>query len=188
MTTENPANTTQGTPEPTAAGGEILSTMVDTEQNPAPEFGDADRETEPTAAPQETPTTDAEQKQSDSAGNGAGEPIGDGGKRALAKEREARREAERRAAEAEGEVSALRAAELRRDVAAAKGLTAAQARFLEGEDREALERSADDLLEAFPARGSARRSPVEALRTGATGDKEPAKGMDAVAEEVMKSW
>jgi hypothetical protein len=44
MTTENPTTTTQGTPEPTAAGGEILSTMVDTEQEQSAEFGDADRE------------------------------------------------------------------------------------------------------------------------------------------------
>lgn len=100
-------------------------------------------------------------------------------KAALASERKLKRAAEARAAEAEGKVADLekqgkngdgagddklagqiqqltddlakeRVMRLRAEVAAEKGLTAAQAKRLSGSSKEELEADADELLEAFP--------------------------------------
>lgn len=108
-----------------------------------------------------------------------GEPDPDAGaKKALDSERKARREAERQLKEMEArlqeiedkdksEVDKLReqveqlkseASEatmraMRADIAAEKGLSAAQAKRLVGASREELEADADEILEAFPASG-----------------------------------
>ncbi len=75
--------------------------------------------------------------------------------------------AEQRAAEAE-------AKSLRLEVAAEKGLTAAQARRLVGTTKEELEADADELLETFkpqePAKGT---RPTEKLRSGVTPEGPP---------------
>lgn len=101
--------------------------------------------------------------------------LGDAGKKALDEERRARREAERKLKEVQDEVTKLTATgktaeeqvaakladlekrandaearSLRSEVAAAKGLTPAQAKRLQGASREELESDADDLLESFP--------------------------------------
>lgn len=125
--------------------------------------------------------------------------LGDAGKRALEQERTARRDAEKKLRDLEAEVTRLKdskqsdeekvstklaelekraneaeARTLRAEVATAKGLTAAQAKRLQGATREDLEADADDLLESFPApkadegKGGDDRSrkPREALRGG----------------------
>lgn len=78
-------------------------------------------------------------------------------------------EAERKAAEAEAKV-------LRAEVAAAKGLSLAMARRLQGTTREELEADADELLTEFKSRpgGDTLRSrPTEKLRPGAVPNAEP---------------
>jgi len=110
--------------------------------------------------------------------------------------------AEKRAAEAEGKL-------LRLEVAQAKGLTAAQARRLQGATREELEADADELLEAFGAKKKPESEPEsddgkpddegaepvgaavfgrprERLTPGAAPDREPEKEPDALADEVWK--
>lgn len=108
--------------------------------------------------------------------------------------------AEKRVAEAEGKL-------LRLEVAQAKGLTAAQARRLQGATREELEADADDLLAAFGAKkdepkegdgdeGEAKPDesagaaifgrPKERLTPGAAPDHEPEKTPDQLADEVLK--
>jgi hypothetical protein len=134
----------------------------------------------------ETPETPAEATEpTETRDKPQDDQLGDGGQKALQAERQKRREAERQAAEAREKSASLEAAELRREVASEKGLTAEQAQFLDGEDREALEARADALLAAFPARRGEppRRQP----RSGATGETEPADP-GAIADEVMKSW
>jgi len=80
---------------------------------------------------------------------------------------------ETRAVEAEGKA-------LRAEVAAAKGLTPAQAKRLQGATREELEADADELLTAFAGSGKGkddtsdlRRRPTERLRAGAVPGAEP---------------
>lgn len=132
----------------------------------------------------------------DTSGSGD-EPLGAGGIKALEAERNARREAERRAAAAENRARELELANERRDVAAAKGLTADQAKYLTGDSREALEEAADGLLAAFgaatkdddrPAGGRAASRPREALRGGASNPDDREVG-DAgkVADSILSS-
>ncbi|MFW6079066.1 MAG: hypothetical protein ACODAE_05555 [Gemmatimonadota bacterium] len=115
--------------------------------------------------------TDDDDKRSDD------EPLGDAGKRALDREREARRKAEDDLKTARDELAKVKADQdasksdlqkltervesaertageaerkaLVAEVAQAKKLTPAQARRLQGSTREELEQDADDLLEAF---------------------------------------
>lgn len=125
----------------------------------------ADPITEPaeptTVAPEVEPTPD--------------EPLGEAGKKALVKEREAAKAAEKRASDAEARIkefedrdkseaqkleeranaaearaARLESDSLRRDVADEKGLTPAQAKRLVGATRDELEADADEILEAFP--------------------------------------
>ena len=117
--------------------------------------------------------------------------LGPGGKAALDAERAARREAERRANEATDRAAKLEAAELRRTVAAAKGLSDAQAKFLAGDDAAAMEKHADELLEAFkpPEQDrDTRRRPQENLRTGATGATDAEPTMGQVAESILGDY
>lgn len=129
------------------------------------------------------------------------EQLGDAGKKALERERKARRDAEKRAKELEPykkrveeaeeadkterqklqdrieqlEPSAHEAAKLR--VALRKGLTETQAKRLVGESEEDLEADADDLLASFQTADSTEpdtsRRPKERLKSGATPDSEP---------------
>lgn len=110
--------------------------------------------------------------------------LGDAGKKALAAERKARREAEKQLRDIQArlkeiedaekpeidklreEVEDLRrtaaqheAAALRAEVAMSKGLTAGQAKRLQGATREELEADADEILEQFPAAGGAKPPP-----------------------------
>lgn len=76
------------------------------------------------------------------------------------------------AAETRAQEAELRA--LRMEVAASKGLTAAQARRLVGSSKEELESDADDLLASFgDARKPPSKRPTENLRGGADPDEEP---------------
>ncbi|MEO6116005.1 MAG: hypothetical protein ABIP33_06435 [Pseudolysinimonas sp.] len=103
------------------------------------------------------------------------EPLGEAGKAALVKEREARAAAEKRAADAEkksqeyedrdkseaqkrdeentrlkAENASLALDNLRRDVATEKGLTPAQGKRLVGTTRDELEADADSIIQDFP--------------------------------------
>lgn len=127
------------------------------------------------------------------------EPLGDAGKRALDREREARRKAEDDLKTARDELAKVKADQdasktdlekltervgkaeeragkaerqaLIAEVAQVKKLTPAQARRLQGSTREELERDADDLLEAFDS------------KTDEGDDGEPAKGDKAGDEK-----
>lgn len=101
------------------------------------------------------------------------------------KERAAAKAAKASAERAEGRLAELEANELRRTVAEDKGLSSEQAAFLTGADAEEMAASADALLAAFPARNALSRSPLERLRTGATGISEPAESMDLIANKVL---
>lgn len=123
-----------------------------------------------TDAPGDTPDVDDKPDTPD---------LGDPGKAALAAERKARRDAEKAAKELQAKLKefedrdksdsektaeALAAAEkraadaeakaLRLEVAASKELTPAQAKRLVGTTQEELEADADEILEAFPAKGA----------------------------------
>jgi hypothetical protein len=126
----------------------------------------ADENTGTTDTPPDQPDTDADAK----------DALGDAGKKALDAERREKRAAEKRASElearlkqfedrdkSEAEKLASRAEEaerraqesesraLRLEVAAEKGLTAAQAKRLVGSTRDELETDAAELLETFKA-------------------------------------
>lgn len=90
--------------------------------------------------------------------------------------------AEKRAADNE-----LRA--MRLEVAAEKGLTKAQAKYLTGTTEDELTEAADELLELFaPAEedGGPSRRPQERLRPGATPSTEPEKSPEELADAVLK--
>jgi hypothetical protein len=119
-----------------------------------------------------------------------GDTLGDAGKKALDAERKARRDAERRASEAVARARELELANERRDVAAAKGLTPEQAKYLTGDSREDLESAADGLLAAFGAKdddkpASRLSRPKERLRPGAGPDIEDDADAAKVAEQVL---
>lgn len=129
------------------------------------------------------------------------EDLGEAGKRALAAERKAKKAAEKRAADAEAELkkvadkdksetdrlreelaeakkataeSDLRA--MRIEVATAKGLSAAQAKRLNGSTKEELEEDADDFLESIkPAedKGKPGGKPTEDLKGGGDPTEDP---------------
>lgn len=137
--------------------------------------------------------------------------MGDAGKKALDKERRARRDAERKARELEERLTAIedkdktdaerfaakladaedRAARaeskaLRLEVAQSKGLTAAQAKRLVGDTQEELEADADEILEAFPAAGATpppSKDPVTDLRGGS----DPTTGDDIDVKALVDS-
>ncbi|MCZ7526562.1 MAG: hypothetical protein M5U14_09405 [Acidimicrobiia bacterium] len=112
--------------------------------------------------------------------------LGDAGKRALDAERRARRDAERRERELRARVAELESAELRRDVAAEKGLTAEQARRLTGATREELEADADDLLAAFgtPSKAPPSTRPRPELRGGSDPTDMPTD-VSGLADRIM---
>jgi hypothetical protein len=128
-------------------------------------------------------------------------PLGDGGEKALAAERKARRDAEAALKDVQtklqeledkdkdevtklrDEVTSLRsqlteagAKSLRADVAMAKGLTAAQAKRLVGSTIEELEADADEILEAFPVKAGATPPPGRKPATDLKGGSDPEEG------------
>lgn len=113
--------------------------------------------------------------------------LGAAGQKALQQERAARREAERRAQDAEEKLAKIEADGLRATVAAERGLTDAQAKRLQGTTREELEADADELLSAFqPAEEtSTSRRPRERLRPGAIPSSTPERSMGDVAADVL---
>lgn len=115
--------------------------------------------------------------------------LGDAGRQALERERQARRDAERQAREAQQRLAALERKELLRAVAAEKGLTDEQAQFLRGNTRDELEAEAERLLAAFKRDDEphARRRPREALKPGAVPSAEP-KDYGKTADEIMRGW
>lgn len=102
--------------------------------------------------------------------------LGEGGIKALKAERDARRDAEKALADANRRLADIETAQLRADVARAKGLTDAQAKRLTGNTREELEADADDLKAAFgPPTGTTASPfsrPKERLTPGAAPDAE----------------
>jgi hypothetical protein len=139
-------------------------------------------ETDPTTTDSTTTDTPADQPANEPA-----EGLGDGGRKALANEREARKVAERKAREATDRLGEIEAAELRRTVSAEKGLTDAQAAFVVGADREAMEATADSLLAAFKADDGPPRTPRERLRSGAVPGVDP-DDMGKVADRIARNW
>lgn len=147
--------------------------------------------------------------------------LGDAGKRALDAERKARSDAERRAKEAEARLKALedegkselerlqgQVAELtkraegaeskadRFEVAAARGLSLAQARRLVGSTKEELEQDAEEMRtelglnksgdDGTPAPATKPR-PREDLKPGASNTEDELPDPKKVADEVLKS-
>jgi hypothetical protein len=102
------------------------------------------------------------------------------------KERAAAKAQATRAEQAEKRLAELEANELRRTVAEEKGLSNEQAAFLTGDSAEEMAAAADALLAAFPTGSASRRGPFErALRSGATGETQPAESMDKIASRVL---
>lgn len=163
--------------------------------------------------------------------SGGQQDLGDAGKRALAEERAARREADKArkelearlkeleplAAEAEKAREARKSAEeklnerlsaaekraaeaeqklLRAEVAAAKGLSAAQARRLVGSTKEELEADADDLIASFGSEpeggskggGKGRAAPDRLRPGGMPNPKPPSLAEQIAAAEKAKNW
>jgi hypothetical protein len=109
-------------------------------------------------------------------------------KRALASERALRREGERQNRGLQDRLRQLEYSDLRREIAATKGLSPSQAHRLIGTTKEELEADADDLLLAFeppnPAAGL-RTRPTEKLQPGAVPQ---AEGFDpgAVVDRILR--
>lgn len=113
--------------------------------------------------------------------------LGEQGRKALAAERDARQEAERRNAELAERLEKVERQQARGQVAAAKGLSEAQAAYLTGTTQEELEASADALLAAFP---DAERPPAagepKRLRPGGAPNAAKPDDMGAVADRLMR--
>lgn len=165
---------------------------------------DPESATDPTDEPESDNTEPAEADDGD-------EQLGDAGKKALERERKARRDAEKRAKELEPykkrveeaeeadkterqklqdrieqlEPSEHEAAKLR--VALRKGLTETQAKRLVGDSEDDLESDADELLASFQPADSddAPRRPQERLKPGATHDSEPQVDPKQVADSIF---
>jgi hypothetical protein len=142
-------------------------------------------------------------------------PLGPGGEKALAAEREARKALEKKFAPLEQFLGALtggqkppdgksevellqerfaehektladeRAARFRAEVAHTKGLTPEQTEWLRGGTREELEASAERLLAAFPAAPAGPRNPAPDPSQGARGGGTPAGDLDARIAEAQ---
>lgn len=143
----------------------------------------------------------------------AEEKLGDAGKAALDRERKARREAEKQLTELQkrlkeiedkdlSEVDKLRkqVAELtserdghalkalRLEVAAAKGLSPAQAKRLVGSTKEELEADADEILEAFPAKNGATPPPTNKPSPSLRGGNDPTEEPDELDPKKLAEF
>ncbi|WP_395105267.1 hypothetical protein [Actinomadura sp. SCN-SB] len=118
----------------------------------------------------------------------ADETLGESGIKALKAEREARRQAEKALADANRRLADIEAAQLRADVARAKGLTDAQAKRLTGTTREELEADADDLLAAFGAPTGTTASPFGRPKERLTPGASRGEGLDVdkLAERIIR--
>ena len=140
------------------------------------------------------------------------EALGDAGKRALDNERAARREAERKLAEAQAELQKIEdskkselelateraarfeaqyndlvAQSLRSEVALSKGLTTAQAKRLVGETREELEADADELITSFAVKADEHSQPKPGLLKASGDSPDPAiTERAAIAQALFK--
>ena len=146
----------------------------------------------------------------DPAPEGATDPDS-GAKKALDAERKARREAEKQlrdmaarlkeiedkdksetdrlreqVEQLKSEAATASAKALRAEIAAEKGLTAAQAKRLVGGTREELEADADEILEAFPARG-VTPPPSDKPRPDLRGGTDPTDDTDTDIRAVVES-
>jgi len=151
--------------------------------------------TAPVAAPSTEAPEMPETPAADAAPEAETEALGEGGQKALQREREARRAAEAEAREHRERTTALEArvqemetAQMRAEVARSRRLTDEQAALLVGDDVEQMGAHADALLAAFAPR-SDRRYPREALiplRSGLGGPAVPARTAEEIASEVLR--
>lgn len=96
-----------------------------------------------------------------------------------------------RITEAEQRAAAAEQALMRAEVAAAKGLTPAQAKRLAGVTREELEADADELLETFGAKEEDERPPgrpTERLRSGTQPEAEPSEDIRQIVESIPRGF
>ena len=117
-----------------------------------------------------------------------GDSLGDGGRKALDEERKARRDAERQAKDLQARVAELEAAAVRRDVAAAHGLSEAQAKRLVGSTRDELEADAAELLELLappPSRQPIEAKPREQLHGGGDPTSAVEATPGAIADRII---
>lgn len=141
------------------------------------------------------------------------EPLGDAGKKALDGERQARRDAEKKLKDmearlqefedrdksdgekladkvsaAEKRASDAESRALRLEIAAAKGLTPAQAKRLVGATQEELEADADEILEAFPTKPGATPPPSSRPKPDLSGGSDPNGNPDTRSiDDIVKS-
>lgn len=162
------------------------------------------------ADPADPAETDAKP---DSAEPPASAELGDAGKKALDDERKARRDAEkanrdlaarlkefedRDKSDSEKAAESLKAAEeraanaeakaLRLEVAAAKGLTPAQAKRLVGSTQEELEADADEILETFPAAKGATPPPTNKPKPDLRGGSDPTEEPDELDPRKLAAF
>jgi hypothetical protein len=174
---------------------------------------------------------DENEKQDEKDTGATSEELGDGGKRALEAERAARRKAEKELGELKGKVKEFedagkseldklqgQVAELtkqaeaataradRFEVAAAKGLTLAQARRLVGATKEELDADADAMVEELGLKKDGGKDekeepsteelpqderplgrPTENLRAGASNEADEAPDAAKLADSILKS-
>lgn len=153
---------------------------------------------------EDTRTEEEKQREEEEAAAAAkaAEELGDGGKRALDAERKARRTAEKRAQDAEAKVKEAQDAEkteverlqsqtadltkraeaseakaTRFEVAAAKGLSLAQARRLVGSTKEELETDADEMRAELGLKDEKKGEKKDEKDESVFGDKRPAENL-----------
>lgn len=145
--------------------------------------------TQETTIPTTDPNAETEPTPAEPEAQAATDDLSDADREKLTvvvrKERAAAKAAKASAERAEERLAELEANELRRTVAEDKGLSSEQAAFLTGATADEMAASADALLAAFPARNALSRSPLERLRTGATGLSEPGESMESIASKVL---
>lgn len=121
----------------------------------------------------------------------ADDRLAEGGRKALERERQARKDAERQARESAERVRDLEQDQMRRDVAADLSLTAEQADLLVGATADELRAHAERLRAAFGtdahSGSDVRRTPRERLRPGAVPNATPADSARQIAEDLMRS-
>lgn len=111
--------------------------------------------------------------------------LGEAGQRALAAERERRREVERELREQREELREMRVAQARRDVASELRLTGDQAALLQGEDAGAMRAHGEALIAAFARPAEVRRRPQERLTPGGVPSGAERPSASALADAVL---